>query len=541
MSISVAEGTARLAVADSRRWWTTATRSDAAVTVFAAVVLVAVWQLLATTVLSGKGVLASPSETLASLWTDRSLYWGATRATGWVALRGWLLGSISAVVIGAVFVQSPVLERLWFRLALVLFCLPLVAVVPILKIGFEPDRSRVLLAAMAVFFPMLVMTLLGLRAADSGSLAVVRSAGGGRWAAMRFVRWRAATPSVFAGLQLGAPAAILGGLLGEFMGADRGLGVVLVNGMSTIKPQRVWGIAVITTALAMLSHAVLGRASHRLHPWANDDTGAGAAALPMPRRWWSTIGWAVASLGVVLGAWIGFIRLLGLSSFSAKTPVDVWRSLTSDARAADDRRMLLEACRTTAAHAATGYVLGLLGAVATGIAFCRRPGIERALMPIALTLRSVPIVVVTPILILALGRGAAAVALITGIISFFPTLVNTVFGLRSTSGTLTTLMHSYDASSSQLLWRAQLPSAVPAILASARLGAPAAMLGATLAEWLATGDGLGHLVISSVAMSRYTLVWAGAAALTLMSVTVYSTVSIVERRLLTRFAPEQIA
>jgi ABC-type nitrate/sulfonate/bicarbonate transport system permease component len=98
-------------------------------------------------------------------------------------------------------------------------------------------------------------------------------------------------------------------------------------------------------------------------------------------------------------------------------------------------------------------------------------------------------------------------------------------------------MRSYDSSRMSTLWRLQLPYTLPSIFASARIAAPAAVFAATVAEWLATGNGLGHVIVDSRAHSDYSGVWAAAATLTAVSLIFYSLVSWAERAALARYAP----
>ena len=82
----------------------------------------------------------------------------------------------------------------------------------------------------------------------------------------------------------------------------------------------------------------------------------------------------------------------------------------------------------------------------------------------------------------------------------------------------------------------QLPNALPAIFASLRIAAPLALVGALLAEWLATGHGLGYLMLQSESLSNYNLLWAAAAVVTATLVFLYTAISGIEKRVLVRFA-----
>jgi ABC-type nitrate/sulfonate/bicarbonate transport system permease component len=123
---------------------------------------------------------------------------------------------------------------------------------------------------------------------------------------------------------------------------------------------------------------------------------------------------------------------------------------------------------------------------------------------------------------------------IAGIVTFFPTLVNVAQGLRSAPAQAFDVLVAYGASDLVVLRKIQLPYALPAVLASARIAAPGALLGAILAEWLATGQGLGDLMVTASSTADYSMLWAAVVAVTTVSVLVYNAVSAVERPVLAR-------
>lgn len=184
-----------------------------------AVVLVAVllvWEASARA-LSGAYVLAAPSEIAVTMWTDADLLWRALLTTGRAALIGFVLGNLAAVLLATLAVLAPFTERVITVVALVVFCLPLVATGPVLRVVFGPgDGPQIVLAALAVYYTTMIPLLVGVRAAPSTWFDLVRSYGRGRAAQLRYVRARAAVPYLVAGLQIAAPAAFLGAMVGEF-------------------------------------------------------------------------------------------------------------------------------------------------------------------------------------------------------------------------------------------------------------------------------------------------------------------------------------
>jgi len=506
--------------------------------------LLIAWQIAADLALTRLGVAASPLAIVQSLAADASLYVNAAAVTGWVAVRGWFFGNLVAVVVAVLFVQIPFLESLFLRLALVLFCLPLVAVNPILQLTFEADTARVVLASLSVFFTTLVATILGLRSADGGPLTMVHAWGGRGMSGLRFVRIPSAIPSVMTGLQVGAAAAVLGAIFGEFIGATKGIGVLLINGLMGLQLDRIWSIAVIATLMAAVPYALFAVLRDRLAPWGSTISSANPLGRKTSTRWGRfgmPVAWALGSILIVIVAWFGYLAIFDVSPFVGKSPADVLVYLTTVDDAAANREAIASALAITLLHGGVGYIAGLAVGVAAAVLFVQFPVVERIVTPIAVAFRTVPIIVIIPILILSLGRGLGAVVAITAIVTFFPTLANTQTGLARVPADGFSVMRSYDASRWTTLWRLQLPYTLPAIFASARIAVPSALLAATLAEWLATGDGLGHYIVASRSMSDYTGLWAGAAVLTVVSLIVYSVVTAIERRVLAKYSPTHVS
>jgi len=250
------------------------------------------------------------------------------------------------------------------------------------------------------------------------------------------------------------------------------------------------------------------------------------------------IGGAVLSFMVVMLAWQLIVTGFHLDKFIARGPLDVWNYLTA-AGNTSERQLLIDASFTTLRDAALGLLGGTIAAlVASGI-FTMRRGVEQAFMPLAMTLRTVPLVAMTPLIALIFGRGLLAVTVIAGIVTFFPTLVNVSLALRSVPPQSIDLMEAYGASSWTTLKKVQIPAALPALFASLRVAAPLALIGALLAEWLATGKGLGYLMLQSVAMFQTDRLWTAVAIVTVASVVLYNIIAAVEQSVLAKYAPGQ--
>jgi ABC-type nitrate/sulfonate/bicarbonate transport system permease component len=156
-------------------------------------------------------------------------------------------------------------------------------------------------------------------------------------------------------------------------------------------------------------------------------------------------------------------------------------------------------------------------------------------MPVAIVLRSVPLVAMTPIITLIFGRGLMSVTIIAGIVTFFPVLVNVSLALRSTPRAALDLCQAYGADPVTTLRKVQMPTALPALFASLRIAAPLAIIGALLAEWLSTGKGLGYLMLQSSSLSNYNMLWSATALITIYSIVVYSLIAALEKVMLAKY------
>jgi ABC-type nitrate/sulfonate/bicarbonate transport system permease component len=236
------------------------------------VVLVVIWEILALTVYRkvGSGV-PTPTSVVTQFWSDlkSGLYGANFIQTMKEAATGFVDGNVLAIVLGIAFVQVPLIEKALLRIAVASYCLPIIAIGPILTFVLHGDAPESALAGLVVFFPTLVGVCVGLRSADRNALDLIRAYGGSSWLQLRRVRLRAALPSTFAALQIAAPSAILGAIIGEYLGAaSTGLGVMMIDSEGALDIARTWGIALVCTAVAGILYGLIGLMGRLITPWA---------------------------------------------------------------------------------------------------------------------------------------------------------------------------------------------------------------------------------------------------------------------------------
>lgn len=236
--------------------------------------LLVVWQIASSTVFSGpNSSVPSPIAILQQFGeTGFDFFWRNIKTTASAAFWGWLWGNSLAIIMALVFVQVPLVEKGLLKLAVAIYCLPIVAIGPILQIRFDGTSPKIILAALSVYFTTLIGMIVGLRSADKTSLDVVRAYGGNSLTQMRRVRIRASLPSLFAALRIAAPAAVLGALIGEYMGSDSGLGVAMIQSQQALQIEKTWAIAITATALSGVAYGITALVGRLCTPWAPRNT-----------------------------------------------------------------------------------------------------------------------------------------------------------------------------------------------------------------------------------------------------------------------------
>lgn len=246
-------------------------------------------------------------------------------------------------------------------------------------------------------------------------------------------------------------------------------------------------------------------------------------------------GRALVTVAVVVAVWVAFLKLFHVSTFIGKGPLDVWRYVTSAEGAAANRADLLRASGVTLRDAGLGLAGGTVAALVVAAGFTLSRAVSAAFLPLAMVLRSVPLVAMTPLIVGVFGRNLGAITVIGGVVTFFPTLVNVSLALRRAPIESIELCRAYGASPATTLWKVQVPAALPALFASLRIAAPLALVGALLAEWLATGKGLGYELLNDGPASDFAGMWTRVVLVTAYSAALYQVIGALERRVLRRF------
>ena len=240
-------------------------------------------------------------------------------------------------------------------------------------------------------------------------------------------------------------------------------------------------------------------------------------------------------LGVaLLGLWQWIVRAEAIPPYVLPAPFDIALALTNNFSS------LMGSLLATFTVTLEAFLAALLVGVALAILFSQSRLIERLLYPYAVILQVTPVVAIAPLILIWVGFDHinTALVLIAGLVAFFPILSNTTLGLKSADFNLIDLMRLYGASRTQILWRLQLPTALPYLLGALKIAGGLALIGAVVAEFVAgsgTATGLAWRIVEAGNRLEIATMFAALALLALLGIAIFASLSGLEYLLLHRW------
>ncbi len=478
------------------------------------------------------GMIVTPVEAVRPIVGETSdLYRRATAATVSAALRGFAIGSILAFGSALVAAAVPAMRRSISRLATIANAAPWVAVAPCMLVILGRDRGPAAVAALAVFFFVFVSTSVGLAATSASSHDVMTALGASRPRRLRLVQLPGCWPAVVDGLKLAAPASMAGAIFGEWYGADRGLGVLLIGAMQSGRAERLWAASLLAAACGLLAYALLALAQKALTTRYGTSvtstrvTTLDSAADSAPGR----ISVALEVLGVaavvasLVTAWYAWIELADISPLLVPRPsrvLDELMSVPGD---------YLSASVATLVTAAVALVLGFAVGLVAAVVSSRSAFVGGMVVPVVVVLAATPLVALLPLFARIFGYQPGTVRILAAVMVFFPVFVYTRSGLRATSTPSTDALDAMGATASKRFRLLDLPAAVPHVASGFRLAAGSAVIAAVVGESLIGVDGLGVLFASSYRLLDLPRAFGAAIVIIVISVLVFSAAGAVER------------
>jgi ABC-type nitrate/sulfonate/bicarbonate transport system permease component len=233
------------------------------------VLSIAVWQMYVEVSGIRPQVLPSPGRVLAQGWAQREAIAENAAATLQVTLVGFAVSLVLAWLLAIAVDFSPWLRRAFVPLFVVSQTLPIIAIAPLLIIWFGFGLlPKILVIALATFFPMAIGLIEGFAAADRDARALLASMGAGRWQQFRYVRLPSALPRFFTSLRIGITYAVVGAIFAEYAGATAGLGIYMSQQKNSFRTDLVLAAVAVTAVISVLLFVSTFVVERVVAPWA---------------------------------------------------------------------------------------------------------------------------------------------------------------------------------------------------------------------------------------------------------------------------------
>jgi NitT/TauT family transport system permease protein len=224
-------------------------------------------------------VLPTPSAIGVALWRGldagfmaRGGYWLHTWVTVWEVLLGFFIGSGVGLLLGTIISQFRIIEATLRIYLVAIQSLPKIALAPIIVLWFGFGlTSKVVIICLLTFFPLLINSMAGFKAVDPERLELMRALGANPWQIFWKVRLPSAMPYIFAGLDMAAVFAVVGAVVGEFVGAQRGLGTLILSMNAQMDIAGTFSVFIILAIVGIVIHKALRAVERRVLFWSGEE------------------------------------------------------------------------------------------------------------------------------------------------------------------------------------------------------------------------------------------------------------------------------
>jgi NitT/TauT family transport system permease protein len=228
------------------------------------------WQVLVSVLSIQRFLLPKPTQIATAFWDQRSSLWSAGWFTFQEALGGFVIGSTLAILVGLVLARWKPLRSAVMPYAIAANAVPIIAFAPITNAWFSPlsKSSKMAIAAVLVFFPVLVNTIRGLTSVRPQSIELMRSYAAGEFEIFRRVRVPAALPYIFTALKVASVLAMIGAIVGEYFGGSiEALGVQIKNSASLFQFETAWAAILVASLLGIAFYLAVALAERIVTRW----------------------------------------------------------------------------------------------------------------------------------------------------------------------------------------------------------------------------------------------------------------------------------
>ena len=232
------------------------------------VALLAVWQLYVQASQISPLFLPSPTAIVAALVNNWPIIYDNTVQTLLETVLGILLATLFGLAMAILLDVSSWMRRAIYPLLVISQTIPMIALAPLLLIWIGPDiRSKLIVVVIYCFFPIAVACADGLASVEPELIYLLRSMRATRWQILWMVRLPAAMPAFFSGLRIAATYSVVGAIFGEYVGAEKGLGIYMQRATNSFAISQVFAAIVVTAVLSLLLFGLVSLIERIALPW----------------------------------------------------------------------------------------------------------------------------------------------------------------------------------------------------------------------------------------------------------------------------------
>lgn len=261
------------------RWRRLSKHPEYLLTPLISVLILAAWEGFARGLQIPSFIIPAPSAVIRALvrGLHSGVYVSHFSHTLAETLLGFLIGASVGLGLGALIARSPLLERAFYPYVVAFQTMPKIAIAPLLILWFGFGIwSKVAMAAMIAFFPVMVNVITGLRAVDREVIELMRSLSATEWQIFRMVRLPTALPYVFAGLDIAIVFSLLATIVAEFVGSQMGMGNLILQMNFALDVAGVFAVLIILSGLGVCLHLTVVKIQRRVIFWTKTDGVMGA-------------------------------------------------------------------------------------------------------------------------------------------------------------------------------------------------------------------------------------------------------------------------
>jgi NitT/TauT family transport system permease protein len=232
------------------------------------VAMVGVWAAAVSAFKIPAYLLPGPASIFERIVSDAPMLWSHSVTTLTEILLGFGLTVATAIPLGLLIALSRTARQVVYPPVMLMQLVPKIAVAPLFLVwlGFGME-SKVLLTVLMTFFPLLMASISGFQILDERLLYLTQSMGASRWQTFRYLRFPAALPVIFSGIKTSATIAATAAIVAEFVGANRGLGYVLLKGTGTMDIELVFAVLVVLTVIGIAINYAVELSEWAMTPW----------------------------------------------------------------------------------------------------------------------------------------------------------------------------------------------------------------------------------------------------------------------------------